>query len=189
MIRYLLTSVKRSFKMPQSASSSSPRRGKSVEILSSQGRLLDFEHTVQSREGREVWLSTSAHAVKDDHGAVDHSGPLDAQEWEVIRRHPEVGCSIAQISDDFAHLCDLILKHHERWDGQGYPLGLKGREIPLECRIMALADAFEVMTSDRPYRQATSIQAALDEIRRCSGTQFDPELTSLFLTIMSGDHS
>ncbi len=82
---------------------------------------------------------------------------------------------------------DFMLTHHERWDGQGYPLGLKGRKIRVECRIMAIADAFDVMTSDRPFGQTRSIQAALEEIHRCSGTQFDPDLVSLFLEILGFD--
>ena len=76
-----------------------------------------------------------------------------------------------------------MLKHHEWWDGNGYPLGLSGEEIPLESRILAIADAYDAMTSDRPYRQALSHSVALAEIRKCAGTQFDPELVSKFIVL------
>ncbi len=78
----------------------------------------------------------------------------------------------------------MILKHHEYWDGSGYPFGLQGEQIPLECRIIALVDAYDTMTHDRPYSKAVSPQEALEEIARCSGTQFDPKLTKLFLKLL-----
>ncbi|NLG85864.1 MAG: HD domain-containing protein, partial [Firmicutes bacterium] len=80
----------------------------------------------------------------------------------------------------------FILCHHERWDGQGYPLGLKEEEIPLECRILALADAYDAMTSDRPYRKAMSQRNALAEIKRGAGTQFDPQLAEEFVRMIRG---
>jgi HD-GYP domain-containing protein (c-di-GMP phosphodiesterase class II) len=74
-------------------------------------------------------------------------GPLTEKEWEVMRQHPEKGYRIALSSPDLAGIADLILKHHEKWDGTGYPLGLKGEDIPIECRVLALADAFDAMCS------------------------------------------
>jgi HD-GYP domain-containing protein (c-di-GMP phosphodiesterase class II) len=76
-----------------------------------------------------------------------------------------------------------ILHHHERWDGTGYPSGLKGEAIPIEARILAIADAFDAMTSPRPYRQALSYKKVLDELKRCAGAQFDPKLVEAFLPI------
>lgn len=111
-------------------------------------------------------------------------GPLTEEEWEIMRQHPEKGYRIALASPDLAGIADLILKHHEKWDGTGYPLGLKGEEIPIECRILAIADAFDAMTSDRPYRKAKTVEEALEEIRRCAGTQFDPELVKVFLQVI-----
>jgi HD-GYP domain-containing protein (c-di-GMP phosphodiesterase class II) len=99
-------------------------------------------------------------------------GPLTEEEWEIMRQHPEKGYRIALASPDLAGIADLILKHHEKWDGTGYPLGLKGEEIPIECRILAIADAFDAMTSDRPYRKAKTVEEALEEIRRCA--RLDP---------------
>lgn len=118
------------------------------------------------------------------------TGSLTEEEWEIMRQHSEKGYRIALASPDLAAVADLILKHHERWDGSGYPLGLKGEEIPVECRILAIADAFDAMTSHRPYRKAGTVEEALQEIRRCAGTQFDPELVEVFLqVILSEDQS
>ncbi|MCR4419300.1 MAG: diguanylate cyclase [Clostridia bacterium] len=112
-------------------------------------------------------------------------GLLGEDEWKVIRQHPEKGYRIALATPELAGVADLILKHHERWDGSGYPLGLKEQEIPLECRLLAIVDAFDAMTSDRPYRKAKSVAEAVEEIRRCAGTQFDPDLAALFLEVLS----
>ena len=98
--------------------------------------------------------------------------PLTKQEKEQIRRHPEIGKRIAQTVPDLVHLADWILKHHEWWNGGGYPMGLKGRDIPLECRILAVVDAYDALTNDRPYRQAKSPEEALAELKN-AGTQFD----------------
>ncbi|MFP4285900.1 MAG: PAS domain S-box protein [Desulfovermiculus sp.] len=123
-------------------------------------------------------------------GIPDHilfkPGPLNDQEWEIMRQHPEKGHRIAHSSTDLAGIADLILKHHERWDGKGYPLGLAGEDIPIECRILAIADSFDVMTNDRPYRKAISVEHALKELKRCAGTQFDPELVDIFVHMMIG---
>ncbi len=109
---------------------------------------------------------------------------LSEKEWEVMRQHPEKGYRIAKASPDLAPVADLMLRHHERWDGAGYPLGLAGKDIPVECRILSIVDAFDAMTNDRPYRRARSKGEALEEIKLCAGTQFDPELVELFISIV-----
>ena len=111
-------------------------------------------------------------------------GPLNDEEWEIMRKHAEKGYRIAQETNDLAGIAELILKHHERWDGDGYPLGLVGDEIPIECRILAIADSFDAMTNDRPYRKAMPEKEALSELEKWSGTQFDPQLVKAFLEIM-----
>ena len=110
-------------------------------------------------------------------------GPLSPDEMTEMKRHSEIGHRIAQSSPDLLPVADWVLKHQEWWNGKGYPLGLAGERIPIECRILAIADAYDAMTSDRPYRKAMSHEAAVAELRRCAGTQFDPELVNLFIQI------
>lgn len=116
-------------------------------------------------------------------------GPLTPDERKTIQLHSEIGARIAQSTPDLAPISDWILKHHEYWDGSGYPYGLKGTEIPLECRILAIADAYDSMTSDRPYRQAMSQEEAIEEIINCSGSQFDPAIVHKCLPIIKDLHS
>jgi diguanylate cyclase (GGDEF)-like protein len=115
---------------------------------------------------------------------LNKAGPLDKEEIANMQRHPEIGFRIAMSSPDLAPVAHLILRHHEKWDGSGYPLGLKGESIPIECRILAIIDAFDAMTNDRPYRKAASKGAAVEEIRRHAGSQFDPYLAGLFVEIV-----
>lgn len=111
-------------------------------------------------------------------------GPLTPEEREEMKQHSSIGYRIAKASVDLAHVAHLILHHHEWWDGSGYPAGLKGEEIPLECRILAIADAYDAMRSDRPYKKAQSHEWAVAELRRCAGTQFDPVLVERFIATM-----
>jgi HD-GYP domain-containing protein (c-di-GMP phosphodiesterase class II) len=98
-----------------------------------------------------------------------------------IQWHSELGSRIAQSTADFIPISDLILKHHEKWDGSGYPLGLVGENIPLECRIFSLVDAYDAMVSPRPYRKPMTPAKAINEIKKCAGTHFDPHLVDSFL--------
>ena len=112
-------------------------------------------------------------------------GGLDAQEWQTMKAHAEVGADLGQrIPALHRSVIDIIRHHHERWDGGGYPAGLKGEDIPLGARIFTLSDTFDALTSDRPYKKAWPRQAALDEIRNQSGHQFDPDLTREFLAML-----
>jgi diguanylate cyclase (GGDEF)-like protein/PAS domain S-box-containing protein len=111
-------------------------------------------------------------------------GPLTPAEWEEMKRHPEIEYRIVQATPELANVADYILSHHERWDGTGYPRGLKGHEIPLVCRILAITDAFDAMTNDRVYRAAKSSEEAIAELIRGSGAQFDPEIVRLFVQIL-----
>lgn len=110
-------------------------------------------------------------------------GKLDAAEWEEMRRHPEMGYMMLKHIRFLKPALEIVHCHQERWDGSGYPRGLKGDEIPLGARIFAAVDTFDAMTSDRPYRAALSIEAAREEIRRFSGIQFDPRIATAFLSI------
>jgi diguanylate cyclase (GGDEF)-like protein/PAS domain S-box-containing protein len=109
--------------------------------------------------------------------------PLTDSERMEIKSHCEIGCRIARAAPDLAHIADLILAHHEWWNGHGYPLRLRGEKIPVACRILAIADAYDAMTSDRPYRKAMSRKEAIAELKRHAGTQFDPELVELFVKL------
>jgi HD-GYP domain-containing protein (c-di-GMP phosphodiesterase class II) len=108
-------------------------------------------------------------------------GPLTEDEWSVMKEHPSIGSHIAQCAPDLVLISKWILCHHENWDGSGYPFGLKANEIPLECRILSIADAYDAMTNDRPYRKGMTNDEAIAELKRCSGTQFDPSLVELFI--------
>lgn len=112
-------------------------------------------------------------------------GKLDPAEWEKVHRHPEIGCRIVRAAPELVPVADLILAHHERWDGTGYPRGLAGTDIPLACRILAVADSYDAMTNDRAYRPAMSRAAAAEELLENAGTQFDPEIVSLFCRILA----
>lgn len=107
---------------------------------------------------------------------LNKPGRLSAEEWEAVKNHPEIGYRIALSSPELAPIAEAILHHHEWWDGNGYPLGLKGENIPLISRIIAITDAYDVMLNGRPYKEAMTEKAALQEIQRCAGTQFDPVL-------------
>lgn len=107
-------------------------------------------------------------------------GPLTADERREIRRHAEIGGEIVSRIDEYRLTASIIRHHHEHWNGAGYPDGLVGTDIPVGSRVIGVADAFDAMTSDRPYRRAMSRQAALAEIRRNSGTQFDPQVVGAF---------
>jgi len=111
-------------------------------------------------------------------------GRLNKEEFEIMKRHCEIGYSIAQSSGDLAPIADWILKHQEWWNGQGYPLGIKADAIPLPCRILSIVDAYDAMTNDRPYRKAMFHNDAISELERCAGTQFDPELVTIFKEIV-----
>jgi diguanylate cyclase (GGDEF)-like protein/PAS domain S-box-containing protein len=111
-------------------------------------------------------------------------GPFTSEEWTEMKRHCEIGYRIALSAPDLVPISDWILKHHEWWDGQGYPLGIKGEEIPVECRLLAIADAYEALTSARPYRRKCSHREAVAELQRHAGTQFDPHLLEKFVKMV-----
>ncbi|HEX7026006.1 MAG TPA: HD domain-containing phosphohydrolase, partial [Gammaproteobacteria bacterium] len=113
-------------------------------------------------------------------------GKLSKEEWAVMRRHPVIGAEI--IGEHKSRLLEwariIALTHHEKWDGSGYPQGLAGKEIPLIGRIVAIADVFDALTTERPYKKAWPDQEALDYLNDQRGTHFDPELVELFFSIL-----
>jgi putative nucleotidyltransferase with HDIG domain len=110
-------------------------------------------------------------------------GPLTPAEWDEMRRHPQTGYTILRSVPFLQSAAEIVLAHQERWDGKGYPRGLAGEAIPLGARIFAIADTLDAITSDRPYRKGGPLEKARDEIRRFSGTQFDPRCADAFLSL------
>lgn len=111
-------------------------------------------------------------------------GPLDDAEWDTMRAHPAIGARIVEPIRFLADAVEIVRSHHERWDGRGYPSGLAGEDIPLAARVFAVADSFDAMTSDRPYRRALSLERAVEEVRAGAGTQFDPVVVRAFLELV-----
>jgi HD-GYP domain-containing protein (c-di-GMP phosphodiesterase class II) len=107
---------------------------------------------------------------------LNKPGPLDEEEWAVMRRHPELGARMIEKVAGLEPVAPFVRSHHERWDGRGYPDGLEESDIPFGGRVIAACDAFEAMTSERPYRDALSVDEALGELAAGAGTQFDPEV-------------
>ena len=110
-------------------------------------------------------------------------GPLTQEEWTIMRRHPEIGKRLIESIPFLRGAVPIVYCHHEKWDGSGYPRGLKGEEIPLGARIFAVVDALDAMTFDRPYSKAISFEAARIEIKRCAGSHFDPQVVEAFFRV------
>lgn len=115
---------------------------------------------------------------------LNKTGRLSRTEWEEIKKHSEIGYRILGSVDEFKKIADYILEHHERWDGAGYPKGLKGEEISIEARIIAIVDAFDAMTGTRTYRDSLTESDAIEEIKKHAGLQFDPELAGTFVEMI-----
>jgi two-component system cell cycle response regulator len=119
---------------------------------------------------------------------LDKPGPLDPVEWSFMRRHPLIGERILLAAPALRPVARLVRSSHERWDGGGYPDGLRGDEIPLGARVVAVCDAFDAMTTERPYREPISEVEAIRELRQCAGTQFDPMVVEAFCRVLSREH-
>lgn len=119
---------------------------------------------------------------------LNKPGKLTDEEFALIKTHVEKGYQIAESTKEFRCISDLVKAHHERWDGKGYPLGLGKEEIPLLSRIISVVDAYDAMISDRSYRKGRSSEAALQEIKRCSGSQFDPYIANEFVAMIGGEN-
>lgn len=151
-----------------------------MEVLATvMGRELKLQQNIIDR----IQLLTKFHDIGKvgiPDSILKKAGSLTEDEWRVMRTHSSIGERIANESSELKEIAHLILKHHERYDGNGYPLGLKGEDIPIECRILSIVDTFDAMTNDRPYRKALPVNVAIEEIIAHAGTQFDPELVEIF---------
>jgi response regulator RpfG family c-di-GMP phosphodiesterase len=142
------------------------------------------EMGLDERQKWNLWLGSLFHdvgklAIPD--AILNKPGPLTDEEYAQMKNHPQLGVQIVERISFLMPAATCILHHQERWDGKGYPHGLKGQMISVEGRILAVADAFDAMLTDRPYRRGRSEDEAVDELLRCSGTQFDPEVVDAFL--------
>jgi len=116
---------------------------------------------------------------------LDKPDGLTNEEWDLVKMHPVKGEEILRPINQLKNIFPIIRSHHERMDGKGYPDGLKDDEIPLLARIIAVADSFDAMTSERPYRPMPGKEFAISELRRCSGTQFDPRIVETFTRVIT----
>ncbi len=121
-----------------------------------------------------------------DEAILNKPGKLNKNEWEIMKLHPAKGFEILEKTNKYNDIADIVLSHHERYDGLGYPNGLVGEEIPMMARIIAISDAYDAMTEQRTYRAPLSKEEAIAELKNCSGTQFDPEIVSVFINKVMG---
>jgi putative nucleotidyltransferase with HDIG domain len=165
-------------------------KGHSLRVMS---YVLAIARQLGLEEGGQEWTDMQRGALLHDIGKIGVSdyilhkpGPLTPEEWADMKRHPHVGYEMLKDISFLSDAAAIVHAHHERFDGKGYPRGLAGDEIPTGARIFAVADAFDAMTSDRPYRKTLSPEMARDEILRHSGTQFDPQVVQVFLFVYDG---
>lgn len=169
---------------------------KSLETRNHTGRTVEYAYKIgkrlnlNSKQIRELKVLAYLHDIGKIgvcESIIEKPGPLTQEEYNLIKNHSEKGFRIANCTPDLSHVAYGILTHHERYDGKGYPLGLKGEEIPLLSRIISVVDAFDAMTSDRAYRKAMSKSQAIEELRKNSGTQFDSKIVDVFIEEIESD--
>jgi diguanylate cyclase (GGDEF)-like protein/PAS domain S-box-containing protein/putative nucleotidyltransferase with HDIG domain len=141
---------------------------------------MDFD-TDAVKQIRIAGLMHDIGKIGIDDKILNKSEPLSREEWIINKQHAEIGYRILGSVSEFSIIASFVLAHHERWDGEGYPNGIKGEDIPIQSRIIAIADSYDAMMNDRPYRQAKQEDEVIDEIIDCSGSQFDPEIVNIFI--------
>ncbi len=143
-------------------------------------------HGLRAQEIDRVELAARVHdlgKIGISDAILNKPGKLEDHEWDLMKAHPVIGEQLLGSYRQFRHESTIVRYHHERWDGRGYPDGVKGKDIPIGSRIIGVADAFDAMTSDRPYREALADEIAIDEIRKGALSQFDPQVVASFLHV------
>lgn len=161
-----------------------PYTGKHSERVSDMACFIGELMGLTEAETQEIHIAGHLHDIGKI-GIPDRvllkEGKLDDEEWKLMKKHPEIGADILSKSSHFARLAAIILHHHERWDGNGYPFGAKGTEIPLGARIIAVCDSIDAMASKRAYRNALPLEVCKAEIEKNVGIMYDPEVARLAL--------
>lgn len=161
-----------------------PYTGKHSERVSDMACFISELMGMSEAETQEIHIAGHLHDIGKI-GIPDRvllkEGKLDDEEWKLMKKHPEIGADILSKSSHFARLAAIILHHHERWDGNGYPFGAKGTEIPLGARIIAVCDSIDAMASKRAYRNALPLEVCKAEIEKNVGIMYDPEIARLAL--------
>ena len=174
----------------QSIESRDPYTGGHVQRVTAYALLLAKTAGLSPRDRAIIQIGGLLHdigkiAIPD--AVLRKPGRLEPAEFEIIKQHPVVGFELIRQIPHLGTALAAVRHHHERWDGKGYPDGLKGEDIPLHARVLAVADAFDAMTSDRPYRPGLPFDVAMDEVRKNAGVQFDAELATCFLRLTSAE--
>jgi putative nucleotidyltransferase with HDIG domain len=147
---------------------------------------------LSTKEKHSTYLAAMLHDIGKigvPDALLQHPGKLTTEEMDVVQEHPQLGASMVQMLGEMHPIVPLILHHHEAYDGSGYPKGLKDEQIPLISRIIAVADTYDAMTSDRPYRERRKKPEAIHELKKCSGTKLDPKIVSVFLEVLEEIYS
>jgi len=162
----------------------SPRETLHSKRVSEICELIAQSMNLSSDDIKQITIAGLMHDIGKigiDEKILNSAEKLSEEEWKKIKKHPEISYHILSAANEFSEIANFALAHHERWDGHGYPKGITGEDIPLPARIIAIADSFDAMTKDRPYKKALSENDAINEIERCSGTQFDPKIVEVFV--------
>jgi len=147
---------------------------------------------LNEKEQEEINLAAKLHdigKISIPDRILNKPGPLSKEEYAEVKKHPALGADIFSNIDSLKEVSEIIRHHHEWYNGRGYPDGLAGKKIPLGSRIISVVDAYQAMTSDRPYRRAFSKEKAIYELKRRAGSQFDPEIVRIFIRILNGRSS